>query len=906
MQTLARETGTGMQQLAQMSAVAGNMGQQLGLAPSITMQNVAASMGITKAATDSGAFSSGVFGGMSKEQFQMENLKDLQTSAASGNGKALAAMNRIYKMDPNKFKGTELEAAMAAYNDPNSDGTYTFKDKDGKEVKRNLYSDIGQGRQFAAQDVITRSGGSQADFYANVNSPLTQQFANADKAYLTKKHQTIQTLSQFGTRAHVRRALGGDQAMRDMGLNAKDLTGVSKVITGMVIDNAADMTPDQQITYLQNNMKDKLKEHFVSQGKSEAEAERLATETAQKMGTDRSSLGRLLGNLDTYAAGFGMGNMTVLGQKYGKNRDTQGILEGGLAKNRAEAQKRMVGYESTMGQRAADYFISIGEKGENFNLDQFMKAMAPTIGNDEVVRAAAGRMGAGMHTLSSARDRHQITDKDIEGLTERAAKGDKAAEAELRKHGGIKDDTEVIYQKDIEAAKKDKVAKMSDEALEAAYASATGGSGAHKTADAKREFLLGDSKYAEQFETEYLGDKRSGKGNKKYVTEKQLTSAAMRAVGDAKEGADKDELARLKDMQKAMERGQDSSALKAGVNSFFESKEFGKGLAGVDRKKLEAAITGAGNSQKDILGMFGLSEEEFKKGQSKAYKDKSDKQRAAEVAVGMDAAKEINQDKMGKDAAADAKQKVDKAQIDATNVVINASNVSSGAAGAAAVQAPGAALPEGMAGIDAELAALEKRNENNWWDYNAPDKERRAELMKKKEELAQKEMDEKTRPTDSAEPKQDKPAETPAKPPEEATKTPPGADGQPPPGTDVAQTESARRGADRAAEINAEQSAASSIPDATASGRGGYGSANVQPVALRSPQQSAGTVTVTGGGGGGGGGDGTMTLNGKLRVEGLYEAVIAATTQKAIHPPGQGPTIVTDPARQGVPSGDYT
>lgn len=907
MQTLARETGTGMQQLAQMSNVAGNMGQQLGLAPSITMQNVAASMGVTKAAMDSGVFSNGVFGTMSKEQFQMENIKDMQTSAASGNGKALAAMNRIYKMDPNKFKGTELEAAMAAYNDPSSDGSYTFTDKKtGQQVKRNLYSDIGRGRQFAAQDVITRSGGSQADFYSAVNSPLTQQYANADKAYLTKKHQTIQTLSQFGTRASVRRALAGTDTLKDM--SAKDLTGVSNVITGMVIDTAAEMSPEDQITYMQNNMKDKLKDHFISQGKSEAEAERMATETAQKMGGDRSTLSRLIGNLDTYAAGFGMGNLATQGQKFGRNRDVQGVLEGGVAQKRAEAQKRMVGYESTLGQRASDYFLDIGKKGEKFNIDQFASHMMQTMGDNDVTRAFAGRMGAGMHTLALARDKHQITDSDVEKLTAQASKGGAgraAAEAELRRLGGVKDDTEVLYQSDIDAAKKTKIENMTPEQLEAAYAAATGGAGAHKTDEDKRAFLQEDDKYAAQFEEKFLGEKRAGKGDKKYVTEKQLMSAALTAVGQAKEGADKKELARLTDMQRAMERGQDTSALKAGVSSFFESAEFKKGLAGVDQKKLKEAILGEGNSQKDILAAFSLSEEEFKKGQGLAAKDKTDKQRAAEVAVGMDAAKEIHQDKLGGQSAADAKQKVDKANIDAGTVVINTSKVDgaggAGSSAAVAVQAPGAAMPGDMAGIDAELAAIEKRNAGNLWDYNAPDKERRAELMRKKEELAQKELDEKTRPVDAAETKPDKPAEPPAKPPEDATKTPPGADGQLPPGSDAAQSDSAKRAADAAAQINAEQSAESAIPNAavTAAG-GGLGSANVHPASLQNPQQAAGTVAVTGAASGGGGSD-TMTLNGKLRVEGLYEAVIAATTQKHINPPGHGPTVVADGATQSVP-----
>ena len=839
MQTLAKETGTGMKQLGVMTQVAGNIGQQLGLAPSVTMQNVAASMGITKAAMDSGAFSSGVFGGLSKEQFQTENVKDLQTSAASGNGKALAAMNRIYKMDPKKFAGTELEAAMAAYNDPSSDGSYTFKDKDGKEVTRNLYKDIGRGRQFAAQGVIERSGGSQADFYSVVNSPLTQQFANADKAYLTQKHQTIQRLSQFGTRAHVRHALGGDKGLKDAGLSGRDLTGVSNVITGMVIDVAADLNPEDQITYLQNNMKDKLKEHFIAQGKSEEEAERLATQTATKMGSDRSSLSRLVGNLDTYAASFGMGNLTVQGQKFGKNRDVRGIMEGGVAARTAEAKKRMVGYETTVGQRFTDYLIDIGKRGENFNVDQLAQHVSQTIGDEKVLHAFAGRMGAGMHTLANAKDEYQITDKDIEELTAKAAEGNKDAEEKLRKHGKIKEGTEIIYQSEIENAKKTKLDKMGEKDVEAAYAKATGGSGAHKTTAAKREFLRQDAAYAEQFSKDYVSGKRAGAGDKKYVTEKELTASAMHVVGEAKEGKDQNELARLKDMQKAMERGQDASALKVGLDSFFESKEFSKGLKGIDRKKLEGLIKGEGNSQKEILAMFGMSEEEFKKGQSKAYKDKSNKQRAAEVSVGFDAAKEVRFDAAGKPITEESKQKVDKAQIDATTVVVNAGKMEGGAA---SIKAAGTALPNDMKDVDAELETINKRGKENesWvnWDGLTKDEAaRKAELLQKKEQLAKQAADEKTRP---------------------------------------------------------EGAAAAAAGAAAQKDGAGVSSANVTPAATSSPQQSAPASTTAATAGQSGGGGGPITLDGTLRIEGMYEAVIAATTRNAINPPNGGPTIVPD------------
>jgi len=895
MRTLARETGTGMQQLAQMSAVAGNLGQQLGLAPSITMQNVAATMGMTKAAMDSGAFSGNTFGTMSKEQFQNQTMQMLQEGDASGNAKSMAALARVYAMDPDKFKGTEMEAAMAAYNDPNSDGTYTYNGE-----KKNLYEMIGEGRQFAAQDLLISSGGTEADFHASLHDPLTQQFARAGAGYMTQKHERIQNLSAFATEGAVRHMMEGTDTIK--GMDDREIMGASEVITGMMLDSA-DMGPEAQMDYMKNNMKDKLLAHFKAQGKDDSTAQKMAEEMSQKMTGDRLALNRMVANTGTVAFDLYGQNLAAMSQQYGHNRDVYGMLETGNAAARAEAEKRAIGYESTIGQRASDYFIDIGKKGEKFNLDQFMKTMAPTIGDDEVLRQYAGEMGAGMHTAATERDKYQVTKKQVDALAEKAAGGDAAAIAELRKLGNVSDDTQIITDKEIGDAREKKIGDLKGDDLEKAYTTATGlRSGAHLTEEQKREALRKSDKYKTQFDKEYKDTKRSQKDGK-YLTQEELRSRAMGSLGKALEGMEGD-LANVEAVQRAFEKGQDKDALRAGVSAMFNMKGIDdafKGMSAKDRKELEDAIMTEGDSKEAILKKMGLSEEDYQKGLQS--KDKSEKQKAAEIAMGLDAAHKYDMDKMAKDAA----QKVEKAEIDATTVVIKADKVEGvgGAAGAAAVQAPGAAMPSDMAGVDAELAAIEERNADNWLDYDAPDKERRAELMKKKEELAQKEMDEKTRPKDASETKPDKPADPPAKPPEEATKTPPGADGQMPPGSDVSQTEAARRGAEAAATVNAEQSAASAIPDAAAAAsKSGTTSANVNPAATAAPQQQVGTTTAGGGGGGGGGGDsGTVTVTGTVNFNNLREGVLELIGQRPINPPNNGSPIVPDPAANFPSSG---
>lgn len=910
MQTLARETGTGMQQLAQMSAVAGNMGMQLGIAPSITMQNVAASMGITKSAMDSGAFSSGTFGTKNKEEFQNKTIQMLQEGDASGNAKSMAALARIYEMDKDKFAGTELEAAMAAYNDPNSNGTYTYdptpdKPNSGDEVTRNLYETIGKGRQFAAQDLLTASGGSLNDFHASLHDPLTQQFARAGAGYMTQKHERIQNLSAEVTEGAIRSRMAGTETLK--GMNDRQVMAAGEVITGMMLDSA-DMGPKEQAAFMRNNMEEKLTAHFKAQGKDEATAKKMAQEMTQKMTGDASALNRLVANAGTVAHGLYGENLAEMAQRYGHNRDVYGMLETGNAGARAEAEKRMIGYETTVGQRASDYLLDIGKKGEKFNLGNFMKAMAPVIGDDEVLRQYAGEMGAGMHTAALERDKYQVTKKHVDSLAEKARDGDDTAMAELRRLGNVADDVKIIETKDIDAARDAKIDKLSGKDLDKAFMDATGRkSAAGVTDEQKKEALRKSASYKGAFAEQYKNEMRSRPGGGKYLTEEELHSRAMGSLGKALTKDVEGDLADIEDVQHAFEQGQNKDALQGGVSAMFRMKGLQnafKGMSAKDKKALEEAIMTEGDSKSAILKSLGLSEEEYQKGLQS--KDKSDKQKAAEIAVGLDSAHKYDLDKMAKDAA----QKVEKAEITATTVVIKADKVEGGgaasaAAGAAAVQAPGTALPDDMAAIDAELAAIEATKDKDYdksWakrfgfdGLHWKDADRKAELLQKKEQLAQKA---------AIEPKADKPLDPPAKPPEEATKTPPGEDGQLPPGSDVAQTEAAERGAEAAATINAQQAAKDAIPDATAATRtAGTTSANVNPAAVSSPQQNPAPTLAASGGAGGAGSGGPITVTGNINLSNLREGVLELVGQHAIHPPGGGAPIVPDPAANHVSGG---
>lgn len=680
MQTLARETGTSMQQLGQMSAVAGNMGQQLGLSPRITTQNVLATMGYTKAALERGAFGEDAAGGFSKEEFQIQTTKLLQAGDASGNAKAMAAMASIYAADPKKYAGTELEAAVQKYNDPSSDGTYTYTDpKTGQKVTKNLYQEIGQGRQFAAAGIVQNSGATAADFEAQLHNPLAlAQHGRAGAGMMTQKHEILQTLTQRSTLGAVGYRLRGTDTLKNMSHN--ELSSASEVVTQMVIDSAKYGT--KQADYLRNNMKEKLKAHFIAQKVPEAEAEKRATEMSEKITGDRTGLNTLIGNLGITADAYYGTNMVRLGQSYGDNTDVAGRLEVGRSEARAEAQKRMLGYETTPVQRMADYFNRIGKNNESFNLGEFVHEMMPTVKDKKLLMQFGGNMGAGMQAVELEANKHRVTNEHIDTLIKN---GD---EAELRKLADLTNPkVQIVKDATIDAALKTKVGKLSDEDLDKAYEKITdsvAGSAKAVNKDVKQKALRESAAYKAEFTTEYMNEQNANaQNNNRYVSQSQLHTLARDSLGKALEGADHaGQLIHTNKIKKAFEQGKDADILSAGVESLFEINSFKGALKDVDRDTLKKEIMNEGNSREAILKMFNMSEKDYQEGITSAKP--SDKHKAVAAALALDSAPSTNLSQLGETIAQSvesAMQNINEAKIDAGTVVINTGKIEGEAGG---------------------------------------------------------------------------------------------------------------------------------------------------------------------------------------------------------------------------------
>lgn len=759
MQTMARETGTGMQQMAAMSQQAGALGQQLGIAPSITMQNVAMSMGMTRTAMDRGAFSNNTPGSMTKEQFQQESIERLQRGDASDNAKAMAAMRRIYEADPEKFKGTELEKAVAAYTDRSSGGNYTYdptpdKPNSGDEVNRNLFEGIGRGQFMEAQRLIQESGGSEQDFYARVYDPrtATEEFMVSGAGFMTQKHDILRDLSHAGAGGTVTNALEDTALGEELGEDG--IMGVGDTLTEMVLDSS-NMGVNQQRAFLQKHMPQKLTEHFQKQGMGKEEAQKMAQRVAEqtfgmneKGEIDGSALDRMVGNVGIVAQDFYGKNLVQLNQLYGNSGDAKAMQEMAKSEAHAHATKRLVGLgsESTPMGRMSDYFMDIGKRGEKFDMGNFIKEMSPIVGDQEILQRYAGEMGAGMHTLSSMRDKVQVTGEHVDKL----AKDGNIDE--LKRLGGVTGDEVVVDEATLKAERDKKLAGMKKEDVAKEYARIRGlsgpAAGEHIDIEERRKFLAGSEQFAHDSDEAYLTQQYADTG-KQHLSVGTLKTRAMRSIGQALKGYE-GQHEDIETVQRALFHGDDEDAQKAAISAvgrLFKDEGGAAGKLAQNSSKLTELMSADGEAGTDaILKHLGLTKEQFEKDKSLKANDKSAEQKLAEVMTSVQRADEQQQmDKVADEKTAQTvAQKADKVELAAQNVYINGAKAGGGSEQIpnATPQAPGSPMPPTKDAIDAEIAAIDKKKNSYFGLYDTTtedDKKRREELIKQREVVVEQE-----------------------------------------------------------------------------------------------------------------------------------------------------------------------
>lgn len=667
MQTLAKESGVGLEQLATLSATMGARGQQLGIAPQVTMQNVAGTLAMIQTMQNTGAFSGNVFGSMDKGAAMNRVGELMQRGDASKNALSMAALARIVSADPSRFnENSEIAQAVKAYNDPSGDGSYTFTDANGRQVTRNIRELVGRGGPGAVAAMLTAGGGSSSELGTMMLDPRTKEFMQAGFGFLTQKYEAVRDLNARSTSGNVGQALRGAGLQSDRRIN----NVVGQRVTQMIVDSAG-MNVNDQIAYMKKNMEGELVKLYTEQGLGNADAARQAAAAL----SDESTLNRMIAGAGAVHARLSGGeNLVALAQRSGMGRDAQGAAEAARSAAVAEKRRRMnIGFEGTPLARISDYLADIGARGEKFNMGEFLRAMAPVISDQEMLQRYAEGMSGGFEALTNLTQEVTYTQKDIEDA---AAKNDIAT---LRKHSGFTNNT-IVSSAEMTRRRAAKIKGMTDAELREAYKTHTGSDVDFSTLSAadkqsRIDELKNNAGFTSAVDMSVLDHQ---KGEKSFD---QLKAAAMSVVGKVKEGQE----ARYGDVEKihrAFMAGEDKSILDAGIAASM--RVYGVGTN--DAKKFSAAITGG--KKDELLSALGMSEAQYQAGQKsllagKFGQDSAEYKKHAKAGTFM-ALLESPTHQLSKSglnvplqpgAQAGVKQRIEKADIQATTVVVNADGV---------------------------------------------------------------------------------------------------------------------------------------------------------------------------------------------------------------------------------------
>ena len=549
MQSLAKEAGIGFEQMAAISTQIDSQAQAIGLTPADAMRLKPAAFAAAKVMQDTGAFSNPIYGQLDKPTSIARTTELITAGAGSRNARSMAALAAVYKADPSRFGAdSEITRAMEAYNNNEGDGSYTFTDKDGNKVTKNLRDLVGQlGGDAVARGILQNSGASAAEFEAQINNPAIMQHSNPLFGFLTQRADLVQDM-RFG---YMQTALAADlsetAAFENVGLTAQQkelaLGVTSQAMTEMALDTA-DLPFEEQIKAIQKQTQDRLETDFIAKGMPEAQAKQLAAQVSSEI-TSPEKINKYVGGAAS-VAGIKTGQtLSQLSQDYKEGRGQEIAAETTRAADIADRRSAAgISYESDALARGSDYFQQITRAGEAFNIDEFVRAIGRPVSERQFFDSFMSDMESTDMLIDMRRattfSRSEVEQAAKTAKTAAEAAGDdetkkQAAYDDLRRMGGLAADTKIVTDAEAEALQQKHVESLTDSELASFYSKYAKGGAAttEEYVQQNKQLVLGELRGNAKFKKETLD---AALAKEKSVSVAQAVDSASRNIGTAKRG----------------------------------------------------------------------------------------------------------------------------------------------------------------------------------------------------------------------------------------------------------------------------------------------------------------------------------------------------------------------------------
>lgn len=655
MQTLAKETGTGLEQLAEISTNVTNQGRMFGLNDATAMQATSATLAALRVGQQDGTFNSGRFGSMNKGEYTDRMGRLIQSGAASNNAKAMAAMVRMYEADPQKYAGTELERAVEAYKDPQSNGRY-IDPTTGQE--KNLYQNTGNRGPDEVRRIVETSGGNQQFLNNMMLDPLTEEYAKDNKiaGLMTQQYEVEAAVNNFVVAPALQQQMENDPTFQAMTPEEQrqSYNTAGGVISRMLADTAQMSNKDRQ-EFFKKNLEPEIEARLIEQGVPPAAAAQQAKAIAATTNdpTNLENLRATEGRFLNIAYGT---NSVERGQLYGNNK-TERIQEedARAAKQAAARADADLGYEGTPVQRVSDYLAEIGDSGEDFTMSGVMNAIMPKIKDTEMGQRYAKELDPAFRLLAEKKAGVFVTDQYVDELR------DDKDYTELKKLAGVSKEQKILSGAALDTARNKKFDAMlagedgalSEEKVNEAYRKNIGGRGRGLTTAEKVEELKASKALRAQIDAQINEEDNA-------ITEDQLVYKAKGARGQAREGREADAEKILK-AEAGLIYGKDEAKGAAAVGAIFQ-------MAGVDVSAEQLQKFQDLTQDSSVVGKQKLLEEIDDLAATGAQKEE-----LTTLLQGRQNATQFNLDQAGVQPSMAQTEDgvVDKTQIEANTVVLN-------------------------------------------------------------------------------------------------------------------------------------------------------------------------------------------------------------------------------------------
>ena len=475
MQTLAKETGTGQAELLQMHAQSDAMSRSLGLTAADAMRGTTGALLAKKVMTETGQFSNPSYGALDRAGATQLHQELSQRGQASATNQAALTMVALYESDPERFKGTELEAAAEAYKrgdmeytDPATGEKVNLAQKlavnptEARRITRDSYVATGADAEQAAADFEQNYSAT----YAGVEKNRYQNDSSVERV----QNENIKM------RGAQRNAISVSQKMRESG--AYDKLGIKdeakqREIEIAISEKMADtffeaekLPEEEQAAFVQQQITEDIEQTLIDQGVPPGDARKQAEALTARGGRfDRSNVEGMRSGMRSNTTGL-TGGKTLKQMSQVRGDD---VVEGmgeerKRSAERADADNRLAeGYETTPLQRLSDYAKELAQEDENFTLDGLGEAVTgPQLTNEEFMRRVSPNMQNALNRVNAVEERAVVDVKEINAASAAAKQGSPDA---LRKLAGIADDTKILTAEEASTRSREIIRGMDDATL---------------------------------------------------------------------------------------------------------------------------------------------------------------------------------------------------------------------------------------------------------------------------------------------------------------------------------------------------------------------------------------------------------------------------------------------------------